>query len=141
MLLFVPGPPSGALAWGWQVAVGQWGFSHDNWNLACACDIVGLWVSHVSNSSSLDELQFSWSYVCLWAFHGWVPQTGIFSFLLPFVKELSSCGVKLVSGSQDPFPWASPGTSEGPAQVCIKGNVPTGECSRLCQHHSLMPVN
>lgn len=126
----VPGPPSGALACSWQVAVGQWGFSHATWNLACACDIVGLWMSHVSYSSSLDQLQFSWSCVCLQAFMaflGWVPQASTFSFLLPFVKELFLCGVKLVSGSQDPLPWASPGTSEGPAQVCIKGNVPTGD--------------
>lgn len=125
----LPGPPSGALACGWQVAVRQWGFSHATWKLACVCDVVGLWMSHVSYSSSLDQLQF-WSCLCLRAFmffHGWVPQTGTFSFLLPFVKELSSCGVKLVSGCQDPLPWASPGTSEGPAQDCIKGNVPTDD--------------
>lgn len=59
--------------------------------------------------------------------HGWFPQTGTFSFLLPFIKELIWFRVKLVSEPQDPFPWAAPGASEGPAQVCIKRNVPAGD--------------
>lgn len=52
-LTVVPGPPSGTLAWGWQVAGGQWGFSHVLWNMACSCDVVGLWMSHASYTSSL----------------------------------------------------------------------------------------
>lgn len=85
----LPGPPSGALACSWQVAVGQWGFSHATWKLACVCDVVGLWMSHVSYSSSLDQLQF-WSCLCLRAFmffHGWVPQTGTFFFPTPFCER------------------------------------------------------